>query len=363
MELAYQAPSRDILKAQLLSIISACGNTFNLDAYAITALDSEPCDYVAFYRLLSGQYLRLAKQDYVLRDDTSSALENYSLALMCCLKAIRCFENGYSTSNSAIKRELCCKESYNKYGYIAIMLGDMESALKFFPEDTIVGSLIRKSSAPVNKLVSELEDVRKIPINHCVSYDDEYFKQIFLAMLSGNESAFNTALAQRLCLCRAAPADYAVAVDIAAVALVKIAQEMGFSYSLDVIEIPKRLLDASVGLSHLSEALIPDLDEFAARDDLCITQLLFEAKYRGLPYIARIESVRRVKEQELFLVIFDEDKEIFRRSVLTDKPNYVHLNYMLGSLKWSKKRTITLLSKNKKESIEIDIPDLSASSR
>lgn len=75
-----------------------------------------------------------------------------------------------------------------------------------------------------------------------------YLKRIYLAMLNGDEQAWNEQLAKRINQYRKRPSDYQPVVDFVSISLIKMAQKLNLQCQFKVEEIPEYFLKAFTSL-------------------------------------------------------------------------------------------------------------------
>lgn len=72
--------------------------------------------------------------------------------------------------------------------------------------------------------------------------DLKYLKNLYLTIIRGDETAFNTEIVRRIKTYRKNPYTHAVVIDFPLVALIRIANRNGIAYLEDVAEIPQIML-------------------------------------------------------------------------------------------------------------------------
>ena len=95
----------------------------------------------------------------------------------------------------------------------------------------------------------------------------ENLKTIYMAIIEHDEKRFNEELVKRIKKYRKNMVGYSTIIDIASVALIKMAEREGLCCMVDVIEIPKQFFDKACVIDK-SEIKLPYYDEFISEYEL-----------------------------------------------------------------------------------------------
>ena len=132
-------------------------------------------------------------------------------------------------------------EIHEKFLYQAISVDEWE--------------LAKENASPcpiIQAMLNEEYDLAKELLENYTEETDEdqepyfihmpYLKQIYIAILNGDENEFNEQLAKRINKYRKRPSDYQPVIDTTSIALIKMAEKLGLQYKFKVEEIPEYFL-------------------------------------------------------------------------------------------------------------------------
>lgn len=150
-------------------------------------------------------------------------------------------------------------EIHEKFLYQAISVDEWE--------------LAKENASPcpiIQAMLNEEYDLAKELLENYTEETDEdqepyfihmpYVKQIYIAILNGDENEFNEQLAKRINKYRKRPSDYQPVIDTTSIALIKIASRLGLQYKFRVEEIPEFFLETKI-LIERTDCRIVDIEK------------------------------------------------------------------------------------------------------
>lgn len=210
-----------------------------------------PCvgDPVSLYFLLSLNYRSFAMDEWILNSSFEKCAENLYLFVLAHIKAYELKNQGIDITNPSVKDLIEKKSNLGDLLYTAISLNETERLKSCIGADSDIYSFLNDNCrCAVYSLLCGDEEKTEFYIKNMNedSFEDETsFKNyinILEAVLKRDENKFNLLLAKKIKKQRKEPLGYLTIVDAGSIALIKIAEQYGISYRLNVIEIPNALL-------------------------------------------------------------------------------------------------------------------------
>lgn len=195
--------------------------------------DSEPDkrSYDDFLEVCADEY-KLASWDYYIQDITDYRAVDYTY-LSGWAGVLKSKLNGEETEeeNPALQSAL----------YELIATGQTQTTYLTKPNG-IISYVYNGCYEKARELLDRVEEDTELVYG---SYYTKIncLKRIYMAILDGDETAFNEELMLRIKKYRRNMVGYTTIIDHISVALIKMAQKAGLNYTFDVIEIPKLFFD------------------------------------------------------------------------------------------------------------------------
>lgn len=125
---------------------------------------------------------------------------------------------------------------------------DCTGAEYFTDKKSVLSCMLMGDFAAAEQLLSTVEADGE-PRVGAQYIDLKYLKNLYLAIIHGDETAFNAEIVRRIRIYRKNPCTHAVVIDFPAVALVKTAVRNGMAYQQRVAEIPEAMLTGRLTVS------------------------------------------------------------------------------------------------------------------
>ena len=130
-------------------------------------------------------------------------------------------------------------ETHEKFLYQAISVGERENSTSC----PVIQAMLYENYAKAKELLlMDTEEPNESQEAYFIHLP--YLKKIYLAMLNGDEHAWNEQLAKRINQYRKRPSDYQPVVDFVSISLIKMAQKLNLQYQFKVEEIPEYFFES-----------------------------------------------------------------------------------------------------------------------
>ena len=134
-------------------------------------------------------------------------------------------------------------ETHEKFLYQAISVGEWELARENSTSCPVIQAMLYENYAKAKELLlMDTEESNESQEAYFIHLP--YLKKIYLAMLNGDEHAWNEQLAKRINQYRKRPSDYQPVVDFVSISLIKMAQKLNLQYQFKVEEIPEYFFES-----------------------------------------------------------------------------------------------------------------------
>ena len=134
-------------------------------------------------------------------------------------------------------------ETHEKFLYQAISVGEWELARENSTSCPVIQAMLYENYAKAKELLlMDTEEPNESQEAYFIHLP--YLKKIYLAMLNGDEHAWNEQLAKRINQYRKRPSDYQPVVDFVSISLIKMAQKLNLQYQFKVEEIPEYFFES-----------------------------------------------------------------------------------------------------------------------
>lgn len=253
MSLPYENPKWEKLRKEISQIGYHFEDVPNMDSYVKrlrkSAMRKE--DYAHYFACISLRYHSWARDRYPMDpNDTILSDDIYRFGISGVVSQhlggldLPQWKNQFATALYALVTLGCTEMEYftNKESVLSCMLlGDFGTAEQIL-------STIEADNEP--HIGSQYIDLK-------------YLKNLYLAIIWGDEVAFHAEIVRRIRTCRKNPYAHAVVIDFPLAALIRIANQNGIAYSEHVAEIPQAMLTQQFAIS--AKCTKPPLSEEASK--------------------------------------------------------------------------------------------------
>lgn len=227
-------------------------------------LTEQSKDYLRLYSRLSGDYERMATYYYLNDIDSKEIIKYTYLSGISLFVTKYLYEKGIRTFYNEIIEDDIDNIDYALFQMIAVDNADNSYVLR--EENNLIMLMYHQKYEQAKLLLEKLSD------NPDEAYEIYYLnpenlKTIYMAIIEHDEKRFNEELVKRIKKYRKNMVGYSTIIDIASVALIKMAEREGLCCMVDVIEIPKQFFDKSCVIDK-SEIKLPYYDEFISEYEL-----------------------------------------------------------------------------------------------
>lgn len=253
-KLTYQSPKWEKCKQELIQIGYDFSKELNIDGYIRELKNSkmEAEDYCHFFACISLQYRSWATSLYLNNPHDLRIIDNIYCSGMAGVLSQQLggldlpqWKNQFQTA----LYELAA------IGYTDICyLQDNYSALS---------CMLTENLELAERMLSNI-DMDVSPRIGSQYVELKYLKNIYLAIIQGDEFAFNSEIIRRIKTYRKNPYTHAVIIDFPVIALIRIAKKYGISYRENVAEIPTILLNDKITIQ-TEQLKLPFSDEASCR--------------------------------------------------------------------------------------------------
>lgn len=239
MLLPFENPKWEKLRKEVSKIGYHFEDIPNMDGYVKRLRKSEmqKADYAHYFACISLKYHSWVRDRYlmnpsdpILADDTYRSGISGVISQQLGGLSLPQWGNEFATAMYELAALGCTEIEYftNKKSVLSCMLmRDFESAEQIL-------STIEADNEP--RIGAQYIDLK-------------YLKSLYLTIIHGDETAFNTEIVRRIKAYRKNPYTHAVVIDFPLVALIRIANRNGIAYLEDVAEIPQIMLTQQFAIS------------------------------------------------------------------------------------------------------------------
>lgn len=218
-------------------------------------------DYLRLYDRLSCSYEQMARWYYLDYTDTEEIKKYTYLSGMALVITKILFDKGIRTDYKEIV-EGNIKRNMDFALYQLIAADEFENVYtkQAVEENNLVMLMYNQKWEEAGRLLEQLPDNPE-EAKEIYYVKPQFLKKIYMAIIAGDEKAFNEELAKRIKKYRRNMVGYSTIIDIVSVALIKMAKQAGLSCHVDVIEIPGQFFDASCRIDK-NKVRLPFWQEF-----------------------------------------------------------------------------------------------------
>lgn len=194
-------------------------------------------DLSMLYKNLEDNYYTASRYRYWIHDDIIKAYDYMKTAVLyhgLCYEALDGKRyNPYDAVDYV--------EEHEKYLYQAIAVQEISLAKKHATCCPVIQCMLLEQYEKAKELL--MLDTEETNIDEEVDFIHiPWVKNIYLAMLNGDENAFNEQLAKRINQYRRRPSEYQPHVDATSIAMIWFAKRLNLKYKFQVSEIPEYFL-------------------------------------------------------------------------------------------------------------------------
>ena len=194
-------------------------------------------DLSMLYKNLEDNYYTASRYRYWIHDDIIKAYDYMKTAVLyhgLCYEALD--GKRYNPYDA-----LDYVEEHEKYLYQAIAVQEISLAKKHATCCPVIQCMLLEQYEKAKELL--MLDTEETDIDEEVDFIHiPWVKNIYLAMLNGDENAFNEQLAKRINQYRRRPSEYQPHVDATSIAMIWFAKQLNLKYKFQVSEIPEYFL-------------------------------------------------------------------------------------------------------------------------
>ena len=194
-------------------------------------------DLSMLYKNLEDNYYTASKYRYWIHDDIRKVYDYMKTAVLyhgLCYEALD--GKRYNPYDA-----LDYVEEHEKYLYQAIAVQEISLAKKHATCCPVIQCMLLEQYEKAKELL--MLDTEETDIDEEVDFIHiPWVKNIYLAMLNGDENAFNEQLAKRINQYRRRPSEYQPHVDATSIAMIWFAKRLNLKYKFQVSEIPEYFL-------------------------------------------------------------------------------------------------------------------------
>lgn len=194
-------------------------------------------DAAGLYYAFQSIYNLAAKYKYYIDNDINTTFQYYRMGAIYYAMAYQ--ETQHTCQVDEIVLDYMNDiETHEKFLYQTISVGEWELARANAAPCPVIQAMLHENYAKAKELLlmdtEELNESQEAYFIHL-----PYLKRIYLAMLNGDEQAWNEQLAKRINQYRKRPSDYQPVVDFVSISLIKMAQKLNLQCQFQVEEIPE----------------------------------------------------------------------------------------------------------------------------
>lgn len=247
---AYEKYSKEINEPMELQLYDSLDRFFNKEKYPPVGTINEVS---RLYHFFEATYNLASEYKCYIYNDIDATFQYLRMGVIY-------YAMGYNAQKMQTKKSKYNDEIeiHEKFLYQAISVDEWE--------------LAKENASPcpiIQAMLNEEYDLAKELLENYTEETDEdqepyflhmpYLKQIYIAILNGDENEFNEQLAKRINKYRKRPSDYQPVIDTTSIALIKMAEKLGLQYKFKVEEIPEYFLTVN-DLIPRSDCIILDID-------------------------------------------------------------------------------------------------------
>ena len=233
-KIAYQKYAKRIDEPVELQIYEELHRFFHKENYPVAgAIQDATSLYYAFQSI----YNLAAKYRYYIDNDIRTTFQYYRMGAIYYAMAYQEMQQACPVDEIVMdyRNDI---ETHEKFLYQAISVGEWELARANATPCPVIQAMLYENYAKARELLlmdtEELDESQEAYFIHL-----PYLKRIYLAMLNGDEQAWNEQLAKRINQYRKRPSDYQPVVDFVSISLIKMAQKLNLPCQFQVEEIPE----------------------------------------------------------------------------------------------------------------------------
>lgn len=239
MSLPYENPKWEKLRGEISEMGYRFEDIPNTDGYVRMLRKSkmEKADYAHYFACLSVKYHSWVRDRYLTDPGDPLLADDIYRSGMAGVLAQRLGGPGLPQWEKEYSRAV--------YQLAALDRAGMEC---FTEKRSVLGCMLTGELEAAERLLSAIEADNE-PRLGAQYIDLKYLKNLYLAIIRGDEAAFNAEIVRRVRTYRKNPYTHAVVIDFPAVALVRIAGKNGLAWLGNAAEIPRTMLTGQLAPS------------------------------------------------------------------------------------------------------------------
>lgn len=238
-KIAYQKYAKSIDEPIELQIYEELHRFFHKENYPVAgAIQDATSLYYAFQSI----YNLAAKYKYYIDNDINTTFQYYRMGAIYYAMAYQEMQQACQV-DEIVMDYMNDIETHEKFLYQAISVGEWELARENSTSCPVIQAMLYENYAKAKELLlMDTEEPNESQEAYFIHLP--YLKKIYLAMLNGDEHAWNEQLAKRINQYRKRPSDYQPVVDFVSISLIKMAQKLNLQYQFKVEEIPEYFFES-----------------------------------------------------------------------------------------------------------------------
>ena len=238
-KIAYQKYAKSIDEPIELQVYDDLHRFFHKEDYPPAgAIQDTTSLYYAFQSI----YNLTAKYKYYIDNDINTTFQYYRIGAIYYAMAYQEMQQTCQV-DEIVMDYMNDIEIHEKFLYQAISVGEWELARENSTSCPVIQAMLYENYAKAKELLlMDTEEPNESQEAYFIHLP--YLKKIYLAMLNGDEHAWNEQLAKRINQYRKRPSDYQPVVDFVSISLIKMAQKLNLQYQFKVEEIPEYFFES-----------------------------------------------------------------------------------------------------------------------
>ena len=215
-------------------------------------------DYLRLYNCLAGDYRCMSEYHYLNNSESDEFQTYIFLSGLASLVTLYLHKKGVKTKYNQIVIDSLNNIDYSLFQLIAV--DKVDNVFIKNEEDNLIMLMYNQEYDKAKMILDNLPEIEDVQ-NEIYYIKPVFLKEIYRSIIEQNEDRFNECLANRIKKYRKNMVGYSTIIDIASVALIKMAEKEGIHCTVDVIEIPKLFFDKT-HMINKDEVKLPYYDEF-----------------------------------------------------------------------------------------------------
>lgn len=220
-------------------------------------------DEGSFWALVGRAYHLWSWYDYQFETGTKQCIGHIYLSTAAYARSYSLWKSGVELTNPSIAYNRKCGRDIENICFNALAINEFP-LFEPYAEGTgaeIIKAMYHENYVKARELVETLPDTKEMYAENknfmSYYYEADFMKDLYTAILDGNEKAFNAALHERIKNVRCG---YVMPIDAVSITMIKFAKKFGIKQIIDVIEIPNFFLEDDLNIDKETYKL-PDIDD------------------------------------------------------------------------------------------------------